>query len=357
MYKFNETFYIAFLEGKFLLTNVESGLSYELDKESFLKLAEENADQNEDFINAGLIKGKSKYKQSITDWPLSPFTRLFHTHICVKDEHLSDFKNEEEFWQVYLSDCKQAIDSKVEHYIVEKKYLATFDLPSHRNISADLYQTLKARRTIREFQSKSITQQELADILFIAFGKFHDSFENKWLDTPKNFSWRRSSPSAGGLHSVEAYVFISRVEGLEEGMYLYDSKKHQLHLIKLAKFEQDLERAMSNQRFLHGSAFSVLTVADLRLVAYKYNHSRTYILPYLDNGHLMQTALLTATALNLQTWISAAVCSEFMVKSFDLKDYQIPLCLLSVGHGYKDSLGPTAMDHLEKIKHTTENKL
>ena len=42
---------------------------------------------------------------------------------------------------------------------------------------------------------------------------------------------KRTSPSGGGLHPVEAYPLIRNVEGIKPGLYHYDARDHALERI------------------------------------------------------------------------------------------------------------------------------
>src|SRR5919112_6567899 len=38
----------------------------------------------------------------------------------------------------------------------------------------------------------------------------------------------RPVPSAGGLYALELYVAVQRIEGLDDGLYLFDTSRHEL---------------------------------------------------------------------------------------------------------------------------------
>lgn len=339
-------FYITHSQDGFILTNIDTQESYLLDKATMLKLA--NGEYNDEFIEAGLVSNTPEN----APWPFPIITRLFVKSVEVKKRHMIDRDNFD-FWQEYLTGC-DAINLAPEAETETLKYTKIIALPEYQKPKGSFYDLLKKRRTIREFKKESITLQQLSDILFTAFGKFHDTFEDEYLDFEHNISWRRSSPSAGGLHSVSAYVFIKNVQSIEPGAYFYHPKQHTLGLIKLGDYEEALQDITLAQPFSANSACAILTVADLQVMAKKYMPARSVILPYLDNGHLLQTAWLTAVDHGLQGWMTAAICEEYLREDLSLKETDIPMTLFCIGHGYDESLGPTIR---EKLKAIGQNRL
>lgn len=335
-------FYIMWLNNECILTNTQTHISYALDKETFCKLYEEDAHLHQDFIDAKIVDDQQKF-----DWPYQPLSRFFLETVRVNEDELESV-DVRQFWENYLYDSENKL-KKVEA-TEEVKCLKVIFLPVAMPIEGNLHELLLKRRTSREFFDREVTLQQLADILFMTFGDVHKGFGEIYMDVPENISWRRTSPGAGGLHSIDAYLFVRKVKGLETGIYFYDCKKHELRFMKSGDYEDELIRHFMSQHFCQGAAFHIATVSNLKIVSLKYTHSRGMILPYLDNGHLAQTALLLATGLGLQTWMTAALCDQFFAEVFNLKQYQVPLSVISIGHGCKESLGPRIREEIEKIK-------
>jgi len=333
---FKNNFYIYHSKDGFILHNFESKESFLLDAETFKKLVDENISDNEEFQQAGLIGEK---QEELYDIAVQIYKSASYIQIKELDVNF-------DFWREYLAISANIISNIKQE---EKTYEGAIELLPHRKIEVNYYDLLKKRRTIREFKGEKISKQELSDILFITFGKFHDSFDEEYLDAIPDISWRRSSPSAGGINAVQAYVLIHYVEGLEPGVYYYDGQKHLLLLIKKGINEQDLIPNLLNQEFAVGSAINIITVANYKSLRMKYAHDKAYTFPFLDNGHLIQTGMLTAVALNLQSWMSSAICEEYFAKLFNLQSYQVPLCFWAVGHGYNESLGPKNKTKIRQI--------
>lgn len=346
--KLNKNFFIFPSDEGFVLINYETKESYLMTSENFKQLVSPDVEFNKEFIDVQIIKGSEKRPQLIKDgeWPFNPVSKFFHTLSSLREFELGEEVTYDEFWTKYIEVCEEAIKAGEEFPLPES--LEVIALPEHRKIQADFYSMLKKGRTIREFFGDSVSLQELADILFITFGKFHESFNEPLLDIESNYSWRRSSPSAGALHPINPYIFVFNVESLKPGVYYYDSKSHNLHFIKPGNFEKDLVRVTLNQEFFVGSAFGILTVCNYKLISFKYAVSKSYLIPYMENGHLTEVAILTATALGLKYWLTMAICTDYFMNLLNLKGYEAPLSLTFIGHGYDASLGPKIRSMLEK---------
>jgi SagB-type dehydrogenase family enzyme len=342
--KLQENFYIIYKDGQFILTNTKTHISYVLTQEKLTKLADQNlAIHDEDFINAGIVSKESNK----STWPFAPISKLFKDSVVIHNNEIEDLDSKE-FWQEYLQECEGVLNN----YELEKKSfcLDVINLPKARDINIDFYQGLKKRRTIREFFDQPMGIQELGDILFTTFGRFHENFGEKYMDINNTISWRRSSPSAGGLHSISAYLLIHNVQGLERGVYLYDDQNHSLKLLKKGFDQKQLIHVFLSQMFSQNAALHIITVANLKIVAQKYKHSRAYVFPYIESGHLIQTAWLCALSFQLKGWMAAAFCDDFFINEFNLQEYQIPISSFSIGYGCDQSLGPKIREELDQIK-------
>lgn len=97
-----------------------------------------------------------------------------------------------------------------------------------------------------------------------------------------------------------------QVEGLPPGLYYYRPQDHKLNQLALGEFEDKVIGFNQKQFYSKGLAFGIYITARLEKYWWKYTHSRTYRIMLLDIGHVSQTALLAATALGLNTWITGA---------------------------------------------------
>jgi putative peptide maturation dehydrogenase len=190
-------------------------------------------------------------------------------------------------------------------------------------VSASAYESLLRRRaTCRNFDSRrALELHDLAAVCFRAFGafavgKFGPGFR----------ALKKGSPSGGGMHPVEAYLLVRRVEGLSPGLYHYHAVEHALeplagsapaHLARLAR------RAVAGQRYLAAAPVLVVLAARFSRNQWKYRqHAKAYRVMLLDAGHLSQTFQLAATELGLGSFITAAVNEIEIEQAFGLEPMQ-----------------------------------
>jgi len=91
--------------------------------------------------------------------------------------------------------------------------------PPDLNGGISLMQALKKRKTNRDISDKKVTLQQLSDLLWSADG----------VNRPDG---KRTSPAAMGIYCVDIYVV------LPEGVYLYDSAKHELKPVAKGDFRK-----------------------------------------------------------------------------------------------------------------------
>jgi putative peptide maturation dehydrogenase len=170
-----------------------------------------------------------------------------------------------------------------------------------------LFDVLARRRTTRAFDRDApITEAELSTVLHQVFG-CHGHVPV--LD--EIVALRRTSPSGGSLHPVEAYPLLLRVEGLEPGLYHYRAAEHSLQLLEQLEVEE-VERladefTCGQSYFSSAAALFVLTARFYRSFWKYRKHQKAYSVVLLDAGHLSQTLYLVCAELGLGAFVTAAV--------------------------------------------------
>jgi putative peptide maturation dehydrogenase len=171
----------------------------------------------------------------------------------------------------------------------------------------ELYDVLLRRRTTRSFdRSAPLAQWELAVVLRYVFG-YHGYLPLFGQVT----TLKRTSPSAGGFHPIEAYPLIMAVDELDPGLYHYNAAEHALEL--LAPLGVEEARAAANafvcgQTYFADAHVVVVLAARFDRAFWKYrNHRKALTALMMDAAHLSQTLYLVATELGLGAFITAAV--------------------------------------------------
>lgn len=216
-----------------------------------------------------------------------------------------------------------------------------------------LYRFLRLRRTTRAFdRSASVTGAQLSALLYYVFG-CHGTTRL----AGEHLALRKTSPSAGGLHPIEAYVLAVRVEGLDPGLYHYGTRDHSLEPLEvLAAGDAEAlgARFMCGQDYLAAAGALFLITARFRRSFWKYRaHERAYLTLLLDAGHLSQTLYLVAAELGLGAFVTAAINGANIEERLGLdpaEEGAIAVCGCGVPAGEPSELEPEFEPYLPPRK-------
>jgi SagB-type dehydrogenase family enzyme len=164
-----------------------------------------------------------------------------------------------------------------------------------------LWETIRQRRSRREFSHEPVTFSELSQLIWATQG----ITSREW-----GFDFR-ASPSAGALYPVETYIVANRVDEISAGVYHSSVKEKSLVLLKQGSFGRDLNRAALGQEMLEDAGCVFVWTALVGRSKWKYRE-RAYRYIYMDAGHLGQSLYLAATALNLGCCTVGAFFDEEM---------------------------------------------
>lgn len=152
----------------------------------------------------------------------------------------------------------------------------------------NLDRALRQRKSIRDFQTKSISQGWLSYLLWASTG----------IQRIEEGHAFRTVPSAGALYPIETYVVVNNVRKLQAGVYHYSVRNHQLEQIKLGEFQQAIAAAALGQEMCASAAAVFVWSAVFERCKWKYGQ-RAYRYMYLDAGHIAENLALAAVSLNL----------------------------------------------------------
>ena len=178
--------------------------------------------------------------------------------------------------------------------------------------SVSLEAALPLRRSVREYSTKPLTQEEISQLLWAAQG----------LTDARG---HRTAPSAGATYPLELYLVS------EDGFFHYKTKDHALELIRDADLRQDLFEASLEQEFILEAPLTVVYTAVFTRTEQRYgSRARRYI--HVEVGHAAQNMMLQAVALGLGTVAVGAYKDASVSRVLDLPADHIPLYLVPVGH-------------------------
>lgn len=179
------------------------------------------------------------------------------------------------------------------------------DLPSTE--STELGELLRRRITCRNFASgQQLPLRDFAFVLWRVFG-----IQSSQQVAPELILAKKTSPSGGSLHPIEAYLLVQNVESVQSGLYHYHAERHALEPLQAPEtlgLQALAEHFVAGQHYFADAHVLVVLVARFRRNFWKYrNHAKAYRALILDAGHLSQMLYLTATELGLGAYVTAAM--------------------------------------------------
>lgn len=208
--------------------------------------------------------------------------------------------------------------------------------------SEELYELLVKRKTTRVFDSeRPVTAAELSQVLYFVFGcqgyvPVHEDV----------VALRKTSPSGGSLHPIEAYPLLTGVEGFESGLYHYRPENHALelvHALSPAEAERLAREFTAGQSYFASAQALIVLTARFYRSFWKYRkHQRAYAVILMDAGHLSQTFYLVCTGLGLGAFVTGAINGAKVEDALGLDGFQegaIAVC----GFG-RPAVGKTALE-------------
>lgn len=214
--------------------------------------------------------------------------------------------DEEPLWETFHENSKS---EKFAHYLPQEivfRYaqnlhealpyasLPSISLPKPQSsLNQSILETILLRKTPAKMQSCPISLEQLATLLFYAYGVTRDN-KNTFFPRPL-----RAVPSAGGLFPLEIYFYVqNNIEKLEAGIYHYHPIYHNLRLVKQGNWEESIAKALFQPNLVKDCAILFFITAIFNRSTFKYQE-RGYRYIFLEAGHLAQNLNLVATAMDL----------------------------------------------------------
>ena len=175
-----------------------------------------------------------------------------------------------------------------------------------------LMQALKERHSTREFSTKALPRQVLANLLWAAAG----------VNRPA--SGQRTVPSARDWREIDVYVATA------EGMYRYDATAHALTPV----VARDLRAAAGVQDFVATAPVNLIYVADFdRMEGAAAEQKEFYAAT--DAGFIAQNVYLYCASANLATVVRGSVDRDALAKAMGLAPHQRIILAQTVGYPAK----------------------
>ena len=195
--------------------------------------------------------------------------------------------------------------------------------------SASLEEAIAHRRSVREYTDEPITLEELAQLLWAAYGISEVRYG------------LRTAPSAGAQYPLELYTVVgtrgvqTRDGYLAEGIYHYSPHRHSVVLRRRGDFRKELYHAALEQEWVLRAPISLVFTAVYERTTRVYGErGRVRYVP-MDLGHAAQNVYLQATALGLGTVAVGAFYDEDVAQILQLPPWETPLYIMPVGRPTK----------------------
>lgn len=150
---------------------------------------------------------------------------------------------------------------------------------------------------------------------------------------------KKTSPSGGGLHPIEAYLIIRNVDGMADGLYHYHPVAHALEPLPCgqAPIEQLMLDSLAQQHWFADAHVLVVLSPRYARNFWKYrHHAKAYRAVVLEAGHLSQTLYLSATEMGLGAYVTCAINESLLEQAFGL-DSMMEGVIAVCGFGWRSA--------------------
>ena len=219
----------------------------------------------------------------------------------------------------------------------QASFSQTISLPDPIPESAfSLEESLKARRSVREYSQIPLRLEEVSQLLWSAQGITADF-------------GGRTAPSAGALYPLEVYLAAGNVEKLSPGVYIYKPRGHEIELLKNQDVREELSGAAVGQLSVRNGAVSIVISAVYERTTIKYG-DRGVRYVHIETGHAAQNVCLQATSLNLGAVTIGAFNDKQVKDILGMPENEDPLYIIPVGKSEITKLQETITRKISNLK-------
>jgi nitroreductase len=166
-----------------------------------------------------------------------------------------------------------------------------------------LMQALNERQTIRTFTADNLTNQQLSDLLWAAWG-YNRPAEKK-----------RTAPSSRNVQEIDVYAV------LQTGLYLYVAETHTLKQIH----NRDIRSLCGTQDFVGTAPLNLVYVADMAKFGKKEGDEikdSELLSPYVNTGFIAQNVYLYCASADLGCVVRGMVPKDKLAPEMGLRSNQ-----------------------------------
>jgi len=176
-----------------------------------------------------------------------------------------------------------------------------------------LMQALNERKSARSYSQDNLSQQQISDILWAAWG--YNRPEQKM----------RTAPSAMNLQEIDVFVALS------SGLYLYEPSAHKLIQIS----NKDIRGLTGSQDFVAAAPLNLIFVADMAKLSRREGDTikdSDLLWSYANTGFISQNVYLYCASAGLVSVVRGLVQKEKLAPAMGLRSNQVIILSQTVGY-------------------------
>ncbi len=194
--------------------------------------------------------------------------------------------------------------------------------PVPRDGNTSLEEVLWQRKSVRQYKDEPLPLADLSFLLWAAQG----------VNRPASLVGHagRTAPSAGATYPLQLYVLAGDVEGLQPGVYRYDSNAHALRKTKDGDLRSELASAALGQSMPADAPATIAIAADYERTTGRYGERGIRYVD-MEAGHAGQDIYLAAAARDLGTVAVGAFDDQRINKILGIPEAQTTTYLFPIG--------------------------
>ncbi len=202
----------------------------------------------------------------------------------------------------------------------DREVLSKITLPEHKQDS-ELAKLIAKRRSKRLFDDRAITMQTLSYLLWSVQGVTGERGAMKM----------RAVASAGNRHCFNTYIVANKVDGLKQGLYLYNPEANSLGLIRSGDLSTEILAASFNQKMTADCSVCFIWTAVTPRMTSTYG-LRGYRYMFLDAGHVGGQLQLACEDVGLGSCNVAAYMDDLVTEFLGItSELEFPIYMAPVG--------------------------
>ncbi len=204
----------------------------------------------------------------------------------------------------------------------------TFQLasPSYES-SVSVETTMLHRRSQRDYTLDAISNQQLSQVLWAAYGITEIMDEPAFLR-----GGLKTAPSAGARYPLDIYVLVGNVDGLKKGLYKFIPQGHRLKPVLNKDLREALCDVAFEQPMIQEAPAVLLYTAVFERCTSKYGERGRERYVCMDLGHSAENVYLQVQSLGLGTCAIGAFDDEGVKKVIQLSEEEEPLYIMPIGY-------------------------